>query len=289
MAAAIALAPHGRKPWSGPHKLDVPWALASRQAHAFGVPLVGAAGHLASWIVEPRSGSSKGTVVLLHGVRMDKRSLEPMAAALSDAGFRTVLVDLRGHGESDGRYLTYGASEAADISALLDALDSSGQRLGPVGVYGFSYGGAVAIDLGARDRRITTVVAVSPFASLREVVADYRHKYLPSAVNLLPDAWFQGAVDAAAGWAGFDPDASGPVHSIAKTQGPLLLIHGDADTQVPLRHSRALVQASAGRAQLVVVPGATHDGMPIDGTHALRNRVIAWFDDNLSSDAQAWR
>jgi pimeloyl-ACP methyl ester carboxylesterase len=228
-------------------------------------------------------------VVLLHGVRMDKRSLEPMAKALSDAGFRSLLVDLRGHGESDGRYLSYGSSEAADISRLLDALQTGGSPLGPVGVYGFSYGAAVAIDLAARDFRITTVVAVSPFASLRQVVDDYRHKYLPSAVNLLPEVWFQGAVNAAASWVGFDPDASAPIHSIAKSRGPALLIHGDADTQIPMRHSQALALASLGRAELVVIPGATHDAMPVDATHVIRNRVVAWFEHNLSSHSGAQR
>jgi pimeloyl-ACP methyl ester carboxylesterase len=223
--------------------------------------------------------------LLLHGVRMDKRSLEPMAAALSDAGFRSVLVDLRGHGESDGRYLTYGAHEATDVSQLLDALEGRGQALGPVGVYGFSYGGAVAIDLGARDRRISGVVAVSAFASLRQAVEDYRQKYLPAVANALPDAWFQSAVDAAASWASFDPDASAPVRSIASSHAPTLLIHGDADTQVPLRHSQALLQASAGRAQLLVLPGASHDAMPGDRAHFIRDRVVAWFEANLSKQA----
>jgi pimeloyl-ACP methyl ester carboxylesterase len=212
---------------------------------------------------------------------MDKRSLEPIAEALSDAGFRAVLVDLRGHGESDGRYLTYGESEAADVSRLLDALEARGQNLGPVGAYGFSYGGAVAIDWGARDQRVGAVVAVSPFASLRQVVADYRHKYLPAALGVVPEAWFQRGVDAAARWASFDPDASAPLRLIA-TSAPTLLLHGDADTQVPLRHSQQLLKASAGRAELVVMKGATHDAMPADGTHAIRKRVVAWFQTKLS-------
>jgi pimeloyl-ACP methyl ester carboxylesterase len=282
LAAAIALAPHGRLPWAEPPRLAQPPGLALRQTSSIRAPLAGVPGKLAAWVVEPARLSSKGTVVLLHGVRMDKRSLEPMAEALSDAGFRAVLVDLRGHGESDGRYLTYGFGEAADVSQLLDALELPGPGLEPIGVYGFSYGGAVAIDLGARDRRVRSVVAVSPFSSLRQVVGDYRNKYLPAAMNVVPEAWFQGAVDAAARWASFDPDVSAPVRSIANSHAPTLLIHGDADTQVPLRHSQSLLQASAGLAQLVVVRGATHDVMPLDDTGVIRNRVVAWFETTLS-------
>jgi pimeloyl-ACP methyl ester carboxylesterase len=91
---------------------------------------------------------------------------------------------------------------------------------------------------------------------LRDVVGDYRRKYLPKFARILPDAWFQSAIDDAGWLGGFDPDASEPLRSIVRT-APTLLIHGDADTQVPLRHSRHLEQASAGRAVLAVLPGAS--------------------------------
>lgn len=233
---------------------------------------------IAGWLVEPTNGAAKGTVVLLHGVRMDKRSLAPMGAALTDAGYRAVLLDLRGHGESSGRYLTYGAVEAADVSQVLDSLSASGLALGQVGVYGFSYGGAVALEVGARDPRVQCVVAVAAFSSLREVVADYRQKYLPWPVALIPERWFQGAVDHAAAWADFDPDRSAPIELVRHSTAVTLLIHGSADTQIPLRHSRALLKAAGDRAKLVVLPGATHDAMPSDASGAIRREAVAWFD-----------
>jgi dipeptidyl aminopeptidase/acylaminoacyl peptidase len=73
------------------------------------------------------------------------------------------------------------------------------------------------------------------------------------------------------------------MRSIMRTT-PTLLIHGDADTQVPLRHSRRLEHASAGRAVLVVLPGASHASMPLDATHNIRARAIAWFDARLHRD-----
>jgi fermentation-respiration switch protein FrsA (DUF1100 family) len=98
---------------------------------------------------------------------------------------------------------------------------------------------------------------------------------------VVPEAWFQSAVDTAALWAAFDPDTSAPVHTIAGGRVPTLLIHGDADTQVPLHHSQALLQASGGHAELTVVRGATHDAMPIDEAHVIRDQVVAWFQTRL--------
>lgn len=283
LSVAIGAAPNATH-WSQHLLAQPPQQLRERGARAFHSPLADGAGALAAWIVDPRAQAPVGTVVLLHGVRMDKQASIPMALSLGDAGYRTVLVDLPGHGDSDGRYLTYGDHEARELSRMLDALQASGVALGPLGVFGFSYGAAVAIDLAASDARVRGVVAVSPFASLREVVRDYRRKYLPPAASLLPDSWLQQGVDTAAWFIGFDPDGSAPAQRIGATVAPTLLIHGDADTQVPLRHSRALARAASGRAQLLVLHGATHDSMPTDAKHLVRDGAVAWFDAKLGCD-----
>jgi len=234
---------------------------------------------LESWVVTPRGPvRPKGTILLLHGVRMDKRSLSTVAEALSDAGYRTVLVDLRGHGESSGRFLTYGQVEARDVSTVLDDLSAHGHLLRCAGIYGFSYGGAVAVEAGARDRRITAVVAVAPFSSLREVVDDYRRKYLPEPLRWIPRAWFQAAIDEAGRIAAFDPDRSAPLNAVRASSADLLLIHGTADTQVPLRHSQALLGAARGNVRLVTVPGAEHGAMPADPSGLIRRETVAWFE-----------
>ena len=264
-----------------PFPTALPAELVERRAQSFRAQLASAPGSLAAWVVEPPASPAKGTILLLHGVRLDKRSSTLVALSLSDAGYRTVLVDLPGHGGSAGRYLTYGAREPRDISRLLDALSASGVKLGPVGAYGFSYGAAVAIDLAASDQRVRSIVAVAPLASLRAVVGDYRNKYLPAALGFVPDAWFQQAVTGAGWLTNFDPDASAPVRNIAASTATLL-IHGDADTQVPLRHSLQLERAAAGRAQLLVLHGATHDTIPRDTSQQVRREARAWFDAHLS-------
>jgi dipeptidyl aminopeptidase/acylaminoacyl peptidase len=213
---------------------------------------------------------------------MGKESLARVGVALSDAGYRAVLLDLRGHGESSGRYLTYGEVEARDAAAVLDDVGSRSGPLGCVGAYGFSYGASVALELGALDPRVKAVVAVSAFSSLRGVVGDYREKYLPGPLRLLPDAWFDGVIAEAGRIASFDPDASAPLVAVGRSRASMLMIHGTADSQVPERHSRALVGAAEGRAALVSVPGAGHGDMPADATGLVRRETLAWFDRFLA-------
>jgi pimeloyl-ACP methyl ester carboxylesterase len=273
VALAVALAPNalaGEPPGGG--AFAPPRELVARGVERFEVAVGAPSARLVSWLVEP-TGAALGTIVLLHGVRSDRRSLVDMGNVLADAGYRSLLVDLRGHGESSGRYLTYGQLEAADVSSMLDAVEAR-EALGCVGAYGFSYGASVALELAARDARLKAVVAVAPFASLREVVLDYRERYLPFPLRLLPDAWFEQAVKQASELGSFDPDANAPVQLVSQSRAQQLLIHGTSDTQVPPRHSRELARAAGSRATVLPVDGASHHDLPF---RLLAGAALGWY------------
>jgi pimeloyl-ACP methyl ester carboxylesterase len=268
--------------WGARPVLALPPELAERHTERFELDVGPPSARMVSWLIEP-SSTPRGTIVLLHGVRSDRRSLAAMGIAIADAGYRSVLVDLRGHGESTGQYLTYGAVEAGDVSSLLDAVGQRGE-LGCVGAYGFSYGAAVALQLSARDHRLKAVVAVAPFASLREVVLDYRERYLPYPLRLLPDLWFEEALNQASQLALFDPERSAPLHAVSRSHAHQLLIHGTADTQVPLKHSQELALAAGPGAELMTVNGASHENLPFE---TLSRAALAWYEKWLTGPACA--
>lgn len=270
----MALAPNAWRLGAPQQAFELPTALARRGAVRLETEVGPPQARLVSWLIEPEAQPQRGSIVLLHGVRQDRRSLVDAAMAFADAGYRSVLVDLRGHGESTGHFLTYGAVETRDISELLDALASTGDELGPLGVFGFSYGASVAIELGARDPRIDAVVAVAPFASLHDVVADYRAEYLPAPLNLIPNRWFDLAIADASWLASFDPEQTAPLRTIVNSRAHQLLIHGTADSQVPLRHSLALFSVAGPLAELLEIPGASHHSLP---SRAIHQRAVEWF------------
>jgi len=233
-------------------------------------------------ILEPEV-PARGSIVLFHGVRMQRRALRSAAEAFVDAGYRAILVDLRGHGESRGRFLTYGVRESQDVSRLLDELESRHLLQAPVGAYGFSYGGAVAIQLAARDRRIRAVAAVSTFSNVEQVVSDYAERYLPVLGGHLPDPVIQSAVAEAGEIAGFEPREADARDAAARVRVPLLLMHGASDEQVRPYHSQALSRAAGDRATLVILPGETHASMYVDSAHVVRQRSVEWFGRWLGS------
>ncbi len=212
---------------------------------------------LEAWVLEPPE--PRGTTLVLHGIDDQKSSMLEVGRSLSALGHRAVLVDLRGHGASTGRWLTYGVRESEDLRQLLDQLDALGLITGEVGVYGPSYGGAVALHAAARDPRITRVVSVSTFASLRAVVPPYAERAIPVVGGLLPELLLDAVVEDAGALGGFSPAAADTAAATAQTRARVLLIHGDADENVPYEHALRLRAACTPRAcELVTIPGAGH-------------------------------
>ena len=234
---------------------------------------VGPPGATLSLEIAGTAAAPRATIFVLHGIRAQRSDFHPWADMLVGAGFRVVLVDLRGHGRSTGDWLTYGVVESRDLTQVLDALDARGLRAGRVGVMGFSYGAAVALEWAGSDPRVEAVVAVAPFASLRTVVPGYT--ILP-----LSRSFVNAAIDAGGREAGFDPDRASPLLAVPRTHAALLFLHGEDDSRVPSWNSR-LLYAAAEDAELVLVPGAGHLSIARDAE--IRRRAPEWFADHLGA------
>ena len=199
------------------------------------------------------------------------------ARGLAEAGYRTVLVDLRGQGASSGKYLTYGVREAADLAQVIDELERRGLVVGKLGVYGISYGATTSIHLAGRDPRISAVVAVAPFSNMRDEAPHFVRTMAPGVGALISDATYDRAIDEAGRQAGFDPQAADAVPAIRRTTAPVLLLHGTHDWVVPAWHSARLHQAARDHSELVLIPGLGHTTIWLDPNNEVALRTRDWF------------
>jgi acetyl esterase/lipase len=148
-----------------------------------------------------------------------------------------------------------------------------------IGVYGASAGGHLSLMLGLAsdtgdanaedpiDResdRVAAVVAYYPPVDLRQIVGK-NEKY--------------PALD-------FDPakaESVSPILFVTKDDAPTLLIHGDADTTVPISNSEKMLAAlkDAGVAtDFITMPGAGHGFKGEQGQQAAA-ALAKWFDKYL--------
>ena len=157
-------------------------------------------------------------------------------------GASVLIFDYRGYGRSEGKPSEEGVlADARAARAWLAAREKIPEAL--VVLMGESLGGAVAVDLAARDGA-RALVLESSFSSLPDVAA-YHYPFLPVS------------------WAmrtRFDS-----LSKIGNYHGPLLQAHGEADTIVPIQFGRRLFEAANQPKQFLLVPGHDHnDRMPVE-------------------------
>lgn len=232
-------------------------------------------------IVDTSPREPRGTIIVLHGIFGSKDTLPAMwGRVAAGAGFRSVLVDLRGQGRSTGDWLTYGALEAQDLVQVLNDLERRDLLAGPVGVIGISYGGATAIQLAGLDPRVEAVAALAPFADFQEVVPEFGRAILGPFAWLVSSSTAADATRYTQFYNGVPPAMPSPREAIAQTDAAVLLLHGRRDRHVPLHHSRQLVSAARGPARLIVLEDDDHVSLamrPRDSVMRLREEILNWF------------
>src|SRR4030095_13229373 len=63
-----------------------------------------------------QTDSSKGCIILLHGLTMNKSSLLNEAYLFKKWGYSVLLIDFRGHGKSTGNNTSFGVDETEEAT-----------------------------------------------------------------------------------------------------------------------------------------------------------------------------
>ena len=239
----------------------------------------------------------RGTVVLLHGWMMDGDSLLPWSLQLAQAGYRVITVDLRNHGHSGHGPAGYGTRESDDVIEVIAALRARGELVGPLYLFGISYGAATALftadKLGAQ---VAGVVAMESFANAGRAIRDM----VPHMLASHPEGWQARAVASYARWRyggqdldaviaaadrrlGLDLDHIDVTRALAGTRACVLLLHGQADQHVPVAHGRALAHASQ-RVHYIEMRGENHLSLPLR-LDLLGGVIDDWLARDGSGDA----
>ncbi|MEX0654757.1 MAG: alpha/beta fold hydrolase [Phycisphaeraceae bacterium] len=207
----------------------------------------------------PRTADSvpRLPVFMLHGWIEVKEFHLPRAWWFNRLGHDVVLFDSRAHGRSGGRNTTFGVRERHDLRQVIDAAVARGfVAEGPVITMGYSMGGGTVLQHAPIDERVAGVVAMAPFATMREAVRSFRCKLAP----WIDDQWLMRGFEAAAGEAGFDMDEATTLGAVRQITVPVLMIEGTLDENLPPRwHTQQLAAVKHhGSVEVVTVDEAAH-------------------------------
>jgi len=208
---------------------------------------------------------------------LNKESILPWGLVLAQAGYRVVLVDLRGHGHSTGDRIYFGSVERTDLVQCLDALIQRRVCEGPVGVLGISYGAVLALQWAAVDSRVQSVTAISPYSDPGTAVEQFLKTYVPE-LTWRTDRKAAGIVSRRL--AAECPDLSTET-VVRRIKHPILFVRGERD-ELCSREDLSHLQAAAPQgSEVKEIPIANHlvVGMCIS---QLGDPVIKWFRGHLA-------
>jgi fermentation-respiration switch protein FrsA (DUF1100 family) len=192
--------------------------------------------------------------------------------------YTVLLPDARAHGESGGNIATYGVLEADDVRHWVEWLQQN-DRPRCIDAIGESMGAADLLRSLSVESAYCAVVAESVFSTFRDVAYDRVGQAFHSGpwlgrTLLRPAVTFGFAY---AEWKyGVDLARASPLESVAKSPTPVLLIHGQADNNVPPVHSER-IKAHAIRVALWEPEGAGHCGASGTAPAAYENHILEWF------------
>jgi alpha-beta hydrolase superfamily lysophospholipase len=238
---------------------------------------------LRAWLIVPRH-PNHDAVLLLHGLGDNRLGVTSYAQLFLAHGYTVLMPDSRAHGISGGQLATYGLLERNDIHQWVDFLDGQfdpHDRFHPRCIYGFaeSMGAAQLLQSLDTSPNFCAVAVESPFANFREIAYDR----MGQPFHLGPwvgRTFLRPLVEIAflrARWKySLNMNQISPENSASAASVPILLIHGEVDSNIPIRHSRR-IHALSPNIQLWEVPGADHCAAYSTAPQEFEKRILAWF------------
>lgn len=232
---------------------------------------------LRAWLIHPHDRNGD-VVLLLHGLGDNRLGMTGYAQLLVAHGFTVLLPDARAHGASDGPLATYGLLEGNDIHQWFDFLDA---QTHPRCIFGFaeSMGAAQLLQSLDTHPRVCAVAVESPFATFREIAYDRMGQPFhlgPWVGRTVLRPLVEFAFLRASWKYKLNMEEISPEDSVAATAIPVFLIHGQIDSNIPIRHSR-LIHIRAPSTLLWEVPNADHCGAISAAPQEFERRLLIFF------------
>jgi len=217
--------------------------------------------------------SARGVAVMFHGYAGSRSGLLGESRMLHELGWRTVLVDSRGSGGSEGMATTLGWREAKDVAAAVNWAHGEWPEMQLL-IYGQSMGAAAALRAIATENvRPDALVVECPFDKLLTTVG---HRYHAMGLPSFPFAqllvlW--GGVQQ-----GFDAFEHNPVEYARVVSCPVLVLDGEHDPWIRPDEARRVAAATRGPTLCHIFPRGGHGGYWWDVPDEYHSVVSKWME-----------
>lgn len=169
-----------------------------------------------------------------------------------------VAVDLRAHGNSGGKYCTFGLLEKIDLKNFIMYLLETEKINKNIGIWAQSLGGAIALQCMAKDKRIKYGIIESTYSRLDVVIKEFFSNYLSLEQDFVVDYLMSRLANIGE----FNPDLVNPIDYCKNIDEPILLVHGIEDGRISTHHGkRNFEEMKTANKEFISIQNANHTNL----------------------------
>jgi fermentation-respiration switch protein FrsA (DUF1100 family) len=219
---------------------------------------------------------AQACVLLLHGVKGDRRSMIARAMFLKRIGYSSLLIDMQAHGETPGDDITFGYLESYNVKSAVKYLRDD-RHCKKVAAIGQSMGGAASL-LGSAPLEADALVLEAVYPTIEEATAnrlEMRFGKIGAALAPLVYAQIPLRLD-------IPLSALRPIDAIGRVHCPVLVIGGGSDRHTPATETQRLYARAPGGKYLWLIEGAAHQDFYKFAGQAYEQKIAAFLTKHLA-------
>ena len=210
---------------------------------------------LHGYFIQGKSGNNH-VAIIAHGYVSDGTCMGENARIYLERGYNVLLIDMRTHGQSEGKYYGMSCVEPADLVKWVAFVNQRFHNQCTIVLHGVSMGAATILGYFRypTDPNVKLIIEDSGFANVativKEIGASFGLKFLPlmmAGMNLF--------IKTKAGYSLYEHN---PKDAIVNAKIPGVFIHGTADTLILPHNCDEAFELYSGPKEKHIIEGATH-------------------------------
>lgn len=204
----------------------------------------------------PNQHANKKTVIIAHGYRGNGQTMAPYAKLFYQLGYNVLLPDNRAHGNSSGKYVTFGWLDRLDYLGWINQVIQFNGAASEIVLFGVSMGAATVCMLSGEKlpAQVKGIISDCAYSDVKDELVYLLKKqfHLPS----FPIYPLVSRINVQK--MGYSLDEVSAVTQLKNNHLPILFIHGSNDEFVPSAMVLENYNATTAKKFLWVVDGAGH-------------------------------
>lgn len=225
--------------------------------------------------------NSDKTIIFCHGITVGLIWSIKYIDMFYERGWNILLYDHRRHGQSEGKYSTYGYLEKKDLDLWVKWIVDKKGNNSVIGLHGESMGAATVLQYININEYVKFIIADCAYSDLMELLTrKIKEEYTILLYPILYLSNLKSRIRAK-----FDYRWIKPIECVKKTNIPIMFIHGNNDKFVPWDMSVAMYKAKVnGMKKLYIAEKAAHARSIEVNKQKYEEEVMSFIEEVLKSN-----